>query len=316
MKTKVALIGAGAVGSYLIWGMTENSDIEFTLVAEGERAERLKKQGVCVNHKVRFPKVLSSNEAGVQDLVLIATKYQGLSDAISYLDSLTDSHTIVMSLLNGVDSEEKIVSSDACHGTVLYSLMRIAANRGEEGTVFDPECTGGIFFGPDGPQQNPEDPASIRHFDECAKRVAACLAFTKLRYTSEENIYEDIWNKFAANIANNLPQAVLFTDASLYTDSEHGFFIAARLWEEVRTVAFRTKGIVLSEVPRIFYEVPKTSHYSTLQDLEAKRETEIDMFAGQILKLAAAAGILVPYTEFVFHAVKALEEKNRGIIGN
>ena len=44
MKIKsVAVLGAGAVGSYVIWGLSEKSDIRLGVIAEGERAERLKK---------------------------------------------------------------------------------------------------------------------------------------------------------------------------------------------------------------------------------------------------------------------------------
>ena len=39
---KVAVLGAGAVGSYVIWGLSSRNDIELGVIAEGERAERLK----------------------------------------------------------------------------------------------------------------------------------------------------------------------------------------------------------------------------------------------------------------------------------
>lgn len=40
---KIAVLGAGAVGSYIIWGLSQRDDIELGVVAEGERAERFKK---------------------------------------------------------------------------------------------------------------------------------------------------------------------------------------------------------------------------------------------------------------------------------
>lgn len=39
----VAVLGAGAVGSYVIWGLSERKDIKLGVIAEGERAGRLKK---------------------------------------------------------------------------------------------------------------------------------------------------------------------------------------------------------------------------------------------------------------------------------
>ena len=37
----VAVLGAGAVGSYIIWGLSNRNDIRLGIIAEGERAERL-----------------------------------------------------------------------------------------------------------------------------------------------------------------------------------------------------------------------------------------------------------------------------------
>lgn len=44
MKIKtVAVLGAGAVGSYIIWGLADRKDVTTGVIAEGERAERLKR---------------------------------------------------------------------------------------------------------------------------------------------------------------------------------------------------------------------------------------------------------------------------------
>ena len=40
---RVAVLGAGAVGSYVIWGLSNNKDIALGVIASGERNERLKK---------------------------------------------------------------------------------------------------------------------------------------------------------------------------------------------------------------------------------------------------------------------------------
>ena len=47
----VGLIGAGAVGSYIIWGMENAPGIDFYVIAEGERSERLRRAGLTINGK-------------------------------------------------------------------------------------------------------------------------------------------------------------------------------------------------------------------------------------------------------------------------
>ena len=55
---KVAVLGAGAVGSYVIWGLSQKKEIRLGVIAEGERAERLKKgcriNGVTYNPEAEF----------------------------------------------------------------------------------------------------------------------------------------------------------------------------------------------------------------------------------------------------------------------
>ena len=48
----VAILGAGAVGSYVIWGLSQKEEIELGVIAEGERKERLQQNGCKINGKV------------------------------------------------------------------------------------------------------------------------------------------------------------------------------------------------------------------------------------------------------------------------
>ena len=46
---KVALLGAGAIGGYMVWGMQNSLKDNLVTVAEGTRAERLRKEGMEIN---------------------------------------------------------------------------------------------------------------------------------------------------------------------------------------------------------------------------------------------------------------------------
>ena len=59
--------------------------------------------------------------------------------------------------------------------------------------------------------------------------------------------------------------------------------------------------------------VPPATRYSTLQDLDAGRRTEIDMFSGALRRMGQELGIPTPYNEYTYHMIKALEEKNDGL---
>ena len=117
--------------------------------------------------------------------------------------------------------------------------------------------------------------------------------------------------KYAGNISQNLPQAVLGVGCGAYYDSKHVNHIAASLWKEVSKVA-NAKGIALTDEFQLFVGAKPQARFSTLQDLDAKRHTEIEMFAGEMMRMAKELGVEVPYCEYTYHLIKSLEEKNDG----
>ena len=66
----VAVLGAGAVGSYVIWGLSSRKDIRLAVIAEGPRAERLKQQGITINGTTYRPQVWTPQEANGVDLLV------------------------------------------------------------------------------------------------------------------------------------------------------------------------------------------------------------------------------------------------------
>ena len=68
--TSVAVLGAGAVGSYVIWGLADREDIKLGVIAEGERNERLSRQGCAINGKVYHPEVWTPEEAELEKIPL------------------------------------------------------------------------------------------------------------------------------------------------------------------------------------------------------------------------------------------------------
>ena len=192
-------LGAGAVGSYVIYGFSGCPDLRFSLVAEGARAERLKKDGCLINGDVYHPEVLSSAEAHGVDLLIVALKYGALKEALPEIRAVVGEHTTVMSLMNGVDSEDIIASAIGAEH-MIYSMIKVASSRQEgRGCCFDPETTVGIIYGE---ANAPYESARIRAMEDVFGR-------SRLHTRHTDCIREEIWNKFRLNVCNNLPQAIL-----------------------------------------------------------------------------------------------------------
>lgn len=300
---KVAVLGAGAVGSYVIWGLSARRDIELGVVADGPRGERLVKEGCAINGKVYRPAVWTPQEAHDADLLIVCLKYGALPGALDSIKAVTGPHTTIMSLMNGVDSEERI-AAEVGDAHVIRSLIKVASHKEADGFHFDPDATLGIIFGEqEAPFQSGRVQAIVELFEGSG-----------IHYRVTEHIREEMWAKFRLNVCNNLPQAILGAGVGCYRDSVHMQAISDGLRRELEAVA-AAKGIDLRIADAAAGRgsaVPPTARYSTLQDLDAGRHTEIDMFSGALMRMGAELGIPTPYNEYTYHMIKALEEKNDG----
>ena len=304
MKIKsVAVLGAGAVGAYVIWGLSEKKDIRLGVIASGERAKRLKNKGCKINDTVYHPEVWTPEEAHGVDFLIVSLKYGALPGALDDITAVTGENTVIMSLMNGVDSEE-IIGRTVGMEHVLPALIKVASHKEEDGYHFDPPTTLGIIFG------EPFAP-----FDsERVKAVEELFADTGIHFRSTEYIQEEIWCKFCLNVCSNLPQAILGAGVGCYRDSVHMKAISDGLKRELEAVA-QAKGIDMSKTESSSGRgsaVPPSARYSTLQDLDAGCHTEIDMFSGALVRMGKELGIPMPYNEYTYHMIKALEEKNDG----
>lgn len=300
---KVAVLGAGAVGSYVIWGLSSRNDIELGVIAEGERAERLKQNGCTINGKIYHPEVWNPRETDAVDLLIVALKYGSLSAALESIQKATSENTIIMSLMNGVVSEE-IIAEKVGVEHLLPAVIKVASHKEEDGYHFDPETTIGIIFGE---LTAPYDSDRIRAIEELFKD-------TGIHFRATEYAREEMWSKFRLNVCNNLPQAILGAGVGCYRDSVHMKAISDGLKGELEAIA-QAKGIDLSKTEASSGRgsaVPPSARYSTLQDLDAGRHTEIDMFSGALIRMGKELGIPTPYNEYTYHMIKALEEKNDG----
>ena len=300
---KVAILGAGAVGSYVIEGTSGCREIRLGVIAEGERNARLKSAGCTINGVTYHPEVWTSQETDNIDLLIVSLKYGALPTALDTIKQATSQNTIVMSLMNGVDSEE-IIGAKIGMSHILPALIKVASHKEPDGYHFDRKSTIGIIFGE---YKSPFQSERVK---------AVCDLFEKsdISYRVTDYIREEIWSKFRLNVCNNLPQAILGAGVGCYRDSVHMKAISDGLKGELEAIA-HAKGIDLSKTEASSGRgsaVPPSARYSTLQDLDAGRHTEIDMFSGALIRMGKELGIPTPYNEYTYHMIKALEEKNDG----
>lgn len=142
---KVAILGAGAVGSYVIEGISGCREIRLGVIAEGERNARLKSAGCTINGVTYHPEVWTYQETDNIDLLIVSLKYGALQTALDTIKQATSQNTIVMSLMNGVDSEE-IIGAKIGMSHILPALIKVASHKEPDGYHFDRKSTIGIIL--------------------------------------------------------------------------------------------------------------------------------------------------------------------------
>ena len=302
----VCVLGAGAVGSYFIWGLSEKLGNNLSVCADGERYQRLSSQGLTINGQHYDVNVSRPDELHGVDLLLIATKYNALEEILPSIKKIVDpEHTIVLSLLNGIDSED-VISDYVRPKHLIHSCMKIQSTRTKSDIIFDPDRTLGLYYGIPGIRKEEDDPAllAIRDF----------FKSTDIRINFCPDILETLWSKFLLNVSSNLPQAILDVGIGAAEDSIYVKELTDGLANEVAAIA-EAKGIHLGEIsasPINKRVSDKNAMYSTLQDVKAKRHTEVDVFAGRVIAMGEELGIKTPFNKVVYLLIKAIEEKNDG----
>ena len=132
----------------------------------------------------------------------------------------------------------------------------------------------------------------------------------------DPDMIKGIWFKFMCNVGENLTCALLGIPFGVFRTSDHANAIRRKAMEEVVLIA-QELGVDLGKEDMDRQEstlmaLPFQNKPSTLQDLEAGKRTEIDMFAGTVIEYGRKLGIATPVNEMFYHAIHVLEEKCGG----
>ncbi len=143
---RIALIGLGAMGVFFAPRLYEIFGENFYVIAEGERKKRLEDKGVTINGcNYKFPIATPEEKGKPADLILIGVKGYIFEQAMKDIENQVGENTLILSLLNGVDSEEKLIEKFG-EEHVLYAFMRMSIVMKDGKAAFDPYW-GKIHFG-------------------------------------------------------------------------------------------------------------------------------------------------------------------------
>lgn len=297
----IGFVGFGAVGATYGAQMMEEGINPYVIV-DSSRKIRYINEGAFVNEKHYSLKVVTGSEDEVKmDLIIVSVKYHHLQEAIKLIQPFVGEETIILSLMNGIDSEN-ILAEVYGEDKVLHGFsVEIDALRIDNKVYYKNQ--GKVVFG-DGFGKNPDGAAKVK---ELLERVKISNELSK------EIIYKQWW-KFLINVGINQVSAVLLGTYGLFQQNQEARSIMIDAMKEVielsNAIGINLGNEAIDEFMKILYRLAPEMKTSMLQDVEAKRKTEVEMLAGKVIELGKKYKVPTPVNELLFKMIKAIEYKN------
>jgi 2-dehydropantoate 2-reductase len=303
---KIAIIGAGAMGSVVGGALAKSgNDVSFIEVAPSV-LEAINSRGLIVEDKagiretIRVRATSEPTSVGAVDLVIVFVKCYHTEAAVQNALPLVGPNTIVLSLQNGwgngpriagIVGDEKLLLGVSYHSATVSGPGHVL--HVGKGMTFIGEPNGAMT--------------------ERLRRVAAIFQEAGLDVTTSSQVLKEIWSKLALNACTLPTSALLRFHAPELVQHDPMLLLMRELLEEVVAVA-RAQNIPLEfderweTITGLLKRCAPTAKGSMLQDVEQARPTEIDVINGVISDAGRRLNIATPYNNAMVWMVKSLEE--------
>jgi 2-dehydropantoate 2-reductase len=309
---RIAVVGAGGVGGYF-GGKLALSGVDTTFLVRGATFEALRTQGLrveSVGGDFHLPHVSATDDASTVepvDVVLMTVKAWQLAGAARTILPLLRDDTVVVPLENGIDGPEvlsPVVGSHRVAGGLCAIVSFIVAPGHVRHAAFDP----------------------IVMFGELDNRRSERLerlrdAFTRAGVKAEipADIHHSMWTKFLFIATMSGFGALTRVPVDVWRSTPEIRPLVAQALREIIALA-SARGISLGDdaVEKTLerYDAMAAGATASLQrDVMEGKPSELDAQLGAIVRLAHRAGVPVPVTEFIYHALLPQERQARARVG-
>jgi 2-dehydropantoate 2-reductase len=298
----VYISGLGAIGGAYSSRIFDTDPSCIKVIADSERAVRYTKNGVRINGKLYPFNYVTPEDGGEKaDLILIAVKHHQLEQAVRDIDKYVGDDTIILSLLNGIVSEETVAEKYGMD-KILHSFA-VGTDAVREGTDIRFSNIGRIVFG-----------AKDEGKSEKVRLVKEFFERTGIPYEIPGDIMRELWWKFMLNVGINQVSAVLKAGYGVFQkiDEARELMVMASL--EVVALAEKAgigiSGDDIAKYVAVINTLSPEGKTSMLQDIEAGRKTEVEIFSGTVIEMGKQYGVETPVNNILFRMIRTLEQMN------
>lgn len=297
----VLVCGIGAVGSIYADKIEKFTPQNLRVLVDEARLERYKKNPTVFNGRVLdFNYILPNDTSFKADLIIIATKFDGLNDVIKNIKNFVYDDTVILSLLNGVTSE-KIIAKTYGREKLLYSYF-IGHSAIRDGRNITHDDVNTIVYG----SENSNDFENVERIQDFFEQAG-------INYLIPDDIIHSLWLKYMLNVSANQTTAILRMNFGEMLENNKCMDFAINVMKEVQAIA-KAEGVrntesMIDETIKHLHTMIPEGKTSMLQDVEAGRKTEVEMFAGTVIKLGKEFGIPTPYNKIIKEMIEIIHRQ-------
>lgn len=295
----VLVIGAGAIGSYVA-AQCAQAGLDVAIVARGARLAEIRSRGLLIEREgkvVALPVTALgwTDVRGLAELVVLCVKTCDLAGALDRLQPHIGSHSVVLTLQNGVDAPGEVaahfpaatVVAARSHG--FYELTHGVLRH----VGVAPSFLLGHAFGTD--RQAP-------------RTVAALLTDAGIPCRVSDDIMRDLWEKLLLAAPLGGTGAALGRPAGQVLSDHEGQTLLRAAMEEVAMLA-RARGVALAETCvadtlRFIAGFPTVATTSLQRDLQDGGRSEYGSLIGAVLRMGEEHDLPLPAFARIDHAIR------------
>jgi 2-dehydropantoate 2-reductase len=323
MSMKIAIVGAGAIGG-LVGARLALAGEEVTFMVRGANLQAIRGSGIKLlesDGAERVARNVSATDdyaaAGVQDLVILASKAHQVAAVASEVPKLFGRDTTVVTMQNGIPYWYFHRHGGELDGTVVRSVDpggHIASH------IPAARLIGCVVY----PASELVAPGVVKHVEgdrfpvgeldgAVSARVAGisrCLVGAGFKAPVLEDIRAEIWLKLWGNLTFNPISALTrstLVDICRYPATRH---LAVAMMTEAQNVAEKLGITFRVALDKRIAGAEKVGRHKTsmLQDIEAGRAPEIDALVGSVVELGRLTHTPTPHIDAVYGLCKLLAQ--------
>jgi 2-dehydropantoate 2-reductase len=298
---KILIVGAGAIGGYF-GACLCRAGADVTFLVRPQTYLQISKNGLAIRTPpgdfVVYPKMIQAvAEMSRVDLIILAVKCYDLQEVLRQVEPLVKSGATVLTLQNGIDSEE-VAAAFYGQDCVVAGVVYITARLAEPGMI-EHFRRGTISMGERSGEKS-----------ERAQKIHALIAKAGIPCHLTGHIMKEKWEKLCWNATFNPLSVILDHPLSLILKSEDLLEIVRQGIREIIAVAkmeniFIHSDIIEDTISATF--ALQDHHTSMYEDYKNGNKTEIEYLSGEIVKRGEKWGIPTPIQKMLYSLVKGLE---------